>query len=148
MAMAARTVPALAYRGCISVGQFEISDRFVLGPAVDEAATYLDAAQAAIVWMAPTANDLFGKSEYRKPTSDDYRRSYVAYDVPLKGGDRYNTFAVSPFSYAPTFDERAQIARSILGTFPTGKAPLDVAIKRQNTDRFLAHCIETCSVTT
>jgi hypothetical protein len=45
----------LAYRGAIAFGEYEISENFLLGPAVDEAASVHEIADGAFIWLAPSA---------------------------------------------------------------------------------------------
>jgi hypothetical protein len=39
--------PALAYRGCITYGKFDVQGNFLIGPAIDEAAELMGRAQGA-----------------------------------------------------------------------------------------------------
>ena len=45
----------LAFRGAIAFGRFGLTDRFLIGEAVDEAATFHERATRAIVGLAPSA---------------------------------------------------------------------------------------------
>jgi hypothetical protein len=54
---AAISAPPLAYRGCVAYGDFEIDGPFIIGEAVDRAATAINLAQGAFVWMLPEAKD-------------------------------------------------------------------------------------------
>jgi hypothetical protein len=47
--------PPLALRGCIAYGSHECNRTFVVGPAVDEAAEYMNLPQGAFVWLTPLA---------------------------------------------------------------------------------------------
>lgn len=96
---AALTDPTLVYRGAISFGAFEIADRFFVGPAIDDAATHMESANAGLVWLTPTAADLTMPSFVvdMGPTTP----AMVPWQVPLKGGDRLSTWAVNPF-YGPS----------------------------------------------
>jgi len=138
MAEATRSEPVLAYRGCISFGQFELHDRFLVGPAVDEAAGAMDLAQGALVWLVPSALTAFNAS--RIDSLDGHASEYVPFAIPLKGGDRYDSIAVSPFAAARTVAERDARHRALAATFAGGG--LEVEIKRQHTMRFFAACSE------
>jgi len=85
IAAAALSTPALAFRGCVATGRFEMTDRFILGPAVDEAASGMDLAQAGIVWLAPSAEAAYRQSQLA--AIPEYDAVFVRYPVPLKGGD-------------------------------------------------------------
>src|SRR5437660_7527028 len=56
----ARSSTPLTYRGAITCGDYEIDASFVMGRAVDDAATCYELADAAIVWLAPSASSLVG----------------------------------------------------------------------------------------
>lgn len=130
MRLAALSPPALAYRGCISVGEFEVDDTFIVGSAVDDAAEHMEKAQAAIVWLTPHAADVV--------TSVDMQgMPLLEYDVPLKGGDRFRTTVVNVLAGAQTHEDADQVSSAILETF---RGPLDVQIKKRHTEAFLKHC--------
>jgi len=63
-----------------------------------------------------------------------WEQSLVPYSVPLKGGDQYDTYVVSPFDIKSTAAQRNELTEVILSTF-TGS--IDVEVKKQNTKRFL-----------
>ena len=88
----------LSFRGVVTCGRFAIDDRFLLGPAVDEAANLLDLADGPFVWLAPTAY----RSEHGFVDSEKapWKKIAVLYDVPLKGGQRLQVRAVNPFAFA------------------------------------------------
>jgi len=127
----ARTSPVLAYRGAMTFGEFEIKDPFIVGPAVDEAAEAMNAPDAAIVMLTDSA-----AQHARLPKSSDTRPGTVLmpYAVPLKGGSVFHTFAVSPFMMNVPKEDRAGIISNICRTFLGGT---EIAVKRQNTERFL-----------
>jgi hypothetical protein len=141
VASAARTNPALAYRGCVSCGDFEVHDNFLVGPAVDEAAASIDLAQGAYIWLLPSAIDVFMEfgEGMRSRDQNAVTLPYLPCKVPLKGGDEFCTYAVSPVALARTEGERDEIQSRIMDTFVRG---LEVHIKKQNTLRFLDACIE------
>jgi len=61
LAAALEEAPRLAYRGCLTFGEFEIDGPFVLGPAIDEAATHYECADGAFVWLTPKAKAIAGR---------------------------------------------------------------------------------------
>jgi hypothetical protein len=138
-AMGARTNPALAYRGCISFGEFEVRDNFLVGPAVDEAAAASDLAQGAFVWLLPSALDAFMSTAEEIRSNRANASNYLEWEVPLKGGDSFVTYAVSPFALATTEAEVEETHSRIFETF-TGN--LDIQIKKQRTFQFLDACAE------
>lgn len=118
----------LAYRGCISFGEFILEDNFIVGPAVDEAAEAMNLAQGAFVWLTPSALRIGGDSF----KSASVRKIFVPYHVPLKGGDLFETMVAPPFRQQATSAERAEIAEKIERTFGNS-TKMEIAIKKQNT---------------
>jgi hypothetical protein len=134
--LAARGEPAWAYRGAIAVGDFETepSSSFFVGPAVDEAAECMNAAQGGFVWVTPRARSIVVAANAGTGGSP-----LTQWRVPLKGRGELDTFVVSPFE-AQNAADRRQTLSDILATF--NRPTLDVAIKKQNTERFLLHDLE------
>lgn len=62
--------PAWSYRGVVTYGQFSINDagNFFVGPAVTEAASLYERAEAAVIWLAPSA-----KGALKGATASDFR---------------------------------------------------------------------------
>ncbi|MGC4070160.1 MAG: hypothetical protein QM784_36980 [Polyangiaceae bacterium] len=123
--------PRLAYRGCISYGKFEIRSNFVMGPAVDEAATLVDSAQAALVWLTPSAKRVMDGIRLRQPCN-----LVRPWRVPLKGGHHYETYVISPY-VGVAEDSWSSLREALLETFSSNA--IDVRIKAQHTDEFLQH---------
>ncbi|MDI1240465.1 MAG: hypothetical protein PSX80_00925 [bacterium] len=51
--------PRILLRGCITYGEHIITDRFIIGPAVDRAASYEKLANGAFIWLDPAAGRLY-----------------------------------------------------------------------------------------
>lgn len=132
---AATTEPVLAYRGAITFGEFEIDrdGRFILGPGVDDAAQHAELAQGAFVWVTPKGLAAMERSD--RLVKRDQPRPLIRYAVPMKGGLSLDTHVVSPFSSCQVVDELEQLHDALLKSF-TGDS-LDVAVKRQETEKFL-----------
>lgn len=64
----------------------------------------------------------------------------VKFDVPLKGGDLFHTYTVSPFEQARDQYDADELAKSLLSSMVGSR--MDIAIKRQNTARHLIACYE------
>ncbi len=133
--LALEKAPPIAYRGCISFGEFEISGPFVLGEAVDEAAAHYEIAEGAFVWLTPSAKAVWDKKKLRIEPPDS---CLVPYAVPLKQGASYDTYAVSPFEAESDDRKRRRVRDTLLSTFdtPHSATTLGVQLKRQNTERF------------
>jgi hypothetical protein len=84
----ARSSTPLAYRGAVTCGEYEIDANFIMGRAVDDAATCYESAEAAIVWLAPSANDLVSAWLHGQP----HNTHFVKHAVPLKGGGSFHTY--------------------------------------------------------
>ncbi|HEY1690934.1 MAG TPA: hypothetical protein VGG39_02160 [Polyangiaceae bacterium] len=125
--------PAWAYRGAIAYGDFYLDDRFMVGAAVDEAASNMNSADGAFVWLAPSAKSAFesSKTSFGGPCTPLAR-----YVVPLKGGAGVDTFVASPFRWQPTVADGAAVAMAIDRTFGSTTDPA-VAKKHLNTRAFL-----------
>lgn len=132
-AQALLAIVPLTYRGCIAFGDFKLSPQFIVGPAVDEAASLMDLADAALVWCTPSASAVV--SSVKGPAtadSADSPRLYLRDGVPLKGGRLYRTWIVSPFKTVPhTPQARLDYIRRGAGTFR--KNVIEDEIKKQNT---------------
>ena len=124
----------LAYRGAIAVGRYEVSPHFLLGPAIDEAAAAHEMAQGPLIWLTPHARDEVARWLKHQP----HNTHLVKFDVPLKSGDSFNTYTVSPLEQAGGEDDAKMLVRTLLGTFSGSN--LDVAVKLQNTVRHLRAC--------
>ena len=128
--------PRLALRGCIAVGEFSVDDdeRFIVGPAVDEAATLQNDAEAAVAWLTPSARR--ARQVWTPATQEvSVWHRFVPWWVPLKGGRTYDTYAVTPYWFAESRAAKDDLAARLLATFDDSR--VDVAIKKQNTARFL-----------
>lgn len=51
--------PPLIFRGCLTYGKHFIENNFIVGPAIDEAAEYMNLADGAFVWLHPNAATLY-----------------------------------------------------------------------------------------
>jgi hypothetical protein len=122
----------LAYRGAIARGKVFADTYFVVGEAVDRAATWMEQADAALVWCLPDSQH-YSEIQRLQPLTP--------FSVPLKDGRRLPTQAVNPFA-SFMLDRDVTRAKRIddfgsrlISTF-TGRDP-NVAIKRHNTIEFL-----------
>jgi len=131
-----RSSVPLAYRGAIAVGDYEVSPHFLIGRAIDEAADAYGLAQGAFIWLMPAARDHVRRWLEPQP----HNTHLVKFDVPLKGGDVFNTYTVSPLEQAHSEAEASWLAGTLLATF--SGSSMGVAVKRQNTTNHLRACFE------
>jgi hypothetical protein len=130
--VAAEDEPVFAYRGCISFGEFQMQESFLVGPAVDEAAECMNLAQGAFVWLTSSARRLPGWDSLVEESTSFF---FVRNRVPLKGGDEYETWAIAPFRDTETKAAREALVARLEASFAGGS--FDVELKRQRTIDFL-----------
>jgi len=56
-ALSSQLPKPLSFRGCISSGELHVSGNFIIGPAVDEAASMMDKANGAFCWLTPKSKE-------------------------------------------------------------------------------------------
>jgi hypothetical protein len=132
--------PAWAYRGVVAYGDFAISDRgtYFVGPAVDEAAANYERAEAALIWLTPSA-----RAALADATFSDFSQGALTtaeHDVPLKADGKapsgpYRTHVASPFDWPDSMSNAQKIAEELLATFDLTKP--GVPEKYRNTENFL-----------
>lgn len=124
--------PPLVYRGALSFGEFSRADRFAIGPAVDEAASMESLAEAAIVWLTPSALHV------AEHLPQEYLPAVVDSPVPLKGGNTFRTTVVNPLAvcqeYSQTVEPRTVVERTL--NWMRSEREIGVAVKSQNTEAF------------
>lgn len=59
LSMFVKEEPVLVLRGCISYGQHISKGNFIIGPAVDIAAEYMNIAEGAFVWLLPNVAEIY-----------------------------------------------------------------------------------------
>lgn len=124
----------LAYRGAIAVGSYDVSPHFLIGRAIDEAASAHELAQGAFIWLTPGARDHVAHWLKDQP----HNTHLIKFNVPLKGGDTFDTYTVSPLEQARDEADAGVQTRTLLSTFSS--STVDVAVKRQNTVKHLHAC--------
>lgn len=136
LAWSARSTTPLAYRGVVAYGDYEIQPHFIVGKAIDEAASYYELAQAAVVWLLPHSRDIVAQHLHGQPRNTHL----VRFDVPLKSGDAFESYTVSPIVQAKDVKDAEAITGALLNTFQPPS--VDIAIKKQNTIKHLRTCYE------
>jgi len=130
MREAAQCEPPLVYRGAVAIGPLRASGPFVISPAIDEAAENAEKAEGAFVWLTPSTIGV------ERPVNQGPPNHWALmghdYPVPMKGGARFRTIAISPFVDNADGHARAKI-RAGIEVAMTRSRGLDVMIKRQNT---------------
>lgn len=126
--------PPFLLRGCLAAGEMLADSHALLGPAVDEAAEWYEAADGAFFMLTPSA----------KAISDKFANTFLThleptlmwpYKVPLKGGGVLDTLA---FTYGGwTQDGWTERKARLLAAFGPGPLPTPVQNKKENTSAFL-----------
>jgi hypothetical protein len=124
--------PAFALRGAIAFGDFGMTERFIIGEAVDDAAQLHARAHGAFVALTASADALQQVQHWHA------RSPLTYYDVPLKrrgGVQLLHTRAVVPFGDQETDEHRERLFEQLQATFTSDDALLkhDVEEKKTNT---------------
>jgi hypothetical protein len=122
----------LAFRGAVSVGHLFVEPPFLVGPAVDEAAELCEKAEGAFVVLTERA--LATRVTFQ-PGHRPWDKVAVPYNAQLKCRE-LQTRVLNPFYELEQVDARHG-ASSMLATMPQDHEA--IALKRENTARFLAH---------
>lgn len=142
MRAASRLERPWAYRGVLAYGEFGVKDNFIAGPAVDEAAELFERANAAQVWLAPSALKLYYDTLPKVFNGGADDPLLLEHAVPFKDGTKYVTRVLNPVG---RFIKRKEFVERILASFePVDSSPMriDVAIKRDNTMEFLNKALD------
>jgi hypothetical protein len=132
--------PALVYRGCAAFGDVERAGDFLVGAAIDAASNGYQRANAAAVWLMPSAAALVEHLPLRHVTF------FYRTEVPIKNVGRIPATLLNPFgltaflpehgSEAVGIQHNADHRAAILKTFDSSDDP-EVMLKRHETARLL-----------
>lgn len=131
----------LGYRGCITFGNFLVESQFLLGPAIDEAASLEREAEGAFVWLAPSALRQFNNRQDEFMIRQLEPGEMLPWNVPMKNGRTYETLALN-LGLTHSQDSRwDQIISGLETSFnPNARSlSLEVEMKRQNTMRYISY---------
>jgi len=136
--------PHLLLRGCITHGMHIIEENFLIGPAVDETAEYMDSAQGAFVWFLPNAATIIEVTLASMKKDNDVIFSFLdvmcpPYRVPIKAGHHLDTRVINPI-----INKSPEVAGRLMEVCAKAMDvnKMDVWIKRQHTLKFLTYCKE------
>lgn len=130
-------VAPINYRGVLTFGKYHYRENFMMGPAVDDAASLYETADAAICFLSPTLEKQFRDAllKVERPPVE-LEDLLVRTKVPLKGGGLLQTRAVNPLRSVQR-KHRPEAIDASLEAFSRGPSlAIDVAIKQQNTREF------------
>ena len=132
---AAVEVPPLLYRGCISSGKFLMNDFAFVGPAVDEAGQFFEAAQGAFTFLTPSAKSTFDQRPgLLSMAAFPY---FVEYAVPMKGMPVLNTLVINPLLFTHEETDPDKVAQAFSEFLASGSENPSVAEKLRNTEDYL-----------
>ena len=154
--------PSFALRGCLTFGSHIAKGNFLAGPAVDQAAELMEIADGAFVWLTPQASELFEQDlrsrEAMTASMISQRREIFMrnrpvevfmkylnkspvlvhlFPMPLTNGQSIDVSILNPLIPFGGHKNPAQIIEKYKAIM--GSDRLNVWIKWQNTQRFLAH---------
>jgi hypothetical protein len=147
--------PSLLLRGCITYGEHEKRENFIVGPAVDIAAENRDSAQGAFVWLHPTATPRYKRSvqavrntikilSCTRKDEELLSGSKFAlsqpimvedYNMPLKVGGHFQCSVLNPLAFHETEEARREVIRKYSRSLTDNH--FDVMLKHQYTMEFL-----------
>lgn len=143
----------LAYRGCIACGKLAaLEDDLFVGQAIDEAATWYEKGLAAVVWLTPAA------AAEVAPHREEYGPLFFDAELPIRDVGLVSLTAVNPFyplaarnlirgpGAVPAPSELQSLYARLMAPFDTSQS-LDVALKRQQTYKFLGNARADLSAT-
>ena len=134
------------FRGVISIGQFEISESIILGPAIDEAAQWHAKPDWFGISLTPSA--AYGLEQLIIDKGVDYSNIFIEYDIPIKSGiDSFKSFSLNwPYnlvSFVKTYRQHVPFGRSVLlEAFSKSLIGVDDYIKYRNTIAFWDYVME------
>jgi hypothetical protein len=126
-------------RGVINIGEFEISDTIILGPAIDEAAEWYTKPDWFGISLTPSAS--FGL-EQLIDKGVDHSKIFIEYDIPMKTGvENVKSFALNwPHNFVSFIKHHGRtenLGRSaLLESFSKGQIIVETYKKYKNTIAF------------
>lgn len=143
-------LPSRIFRGCITVGEFDYDESFLIGPAVDEAGTYHEQAAGALVFIVPSAaeylNEAINYLRHLVKTGELTRKEacqsieallFIPHEIQLKTAGTLLLPVLNPLA-GESVENQSKITESILSAFDDSDPK--VVEKRQNTEQFLEKC--------
>lgn len=133
--------PHLLLRGCITYGEFVTDENFIVGPAVDATAEYMESAEGAFIWYLPPASALLDEHCANLLQLDLITKTVAAFipkfNIPMKCGHVLESRTINTaFRLSPSeTEDMIQIYSSVMN-----KPSMSVWLKRQHTLSFLQHC--------
>jgi len=138
--------PHILLRGCITYGEYLTERNFLVGPAVDKTAEFMESAEGSFVWFLPEATSIIDEFCENKTTSENAVNETILralnafmprYEVPIKNGHFLRTRLVSPI-YNKMIDESELIIEKTRKVMDVDT--MSVWLKRQHTLDFLKIC--------
>lgn len=143
-------LPSRIFRGCITVGEFEFDESFLIGPAVDEAGACHEQADGALVYIVPSAakylNEAISYLRHLVRTGELTREEainsveallFIPHEIPLKKIGKLLLPVLNPLVGEPAADH-PKIIESILSAFDDSDER--IIEKKKNTEKFLEKC--------
>jgi hypothetical protein len=141
----------ILFRGAISIGEFIERENVVLGPAVNDAASWYDRFDLIGAAATPECTLRIRNAYYQQAqkSKDAFKNIMLHYDVPIKGGGSESLFAVNwPCRLGYARDAQEQTPETVdwlrdyfalMAKFPI---PLGAERKFANTEVFVRRSVE------
>ena len=136
LTMGALSEPQLLYRGCVTCGEFHMTERYLIGPAVDRAAECGQQPFGPFVVVHPEADEYF--VDLSSADGRPKRPIGLEFDVPVKCGGTLHCIALSPIAQAKGRLQRKKVSDRILDAM--SGSDTEQVQRRQTTAMFLEHC--------
>lgn len=140
--------PYLLLRGCITYGKHTTAENFLVGPAVDEAAEYMNSAEGAFIWFLPAATNVIQKfCDERSQMPEEKNPKIITaaldalfpnYQIPIKNSHYLKSRIVNPL-YMKSIDDSEKIINSYKDAMKV-EGNMSIWMKRQNTLELLDYC--------
>lgn len=134
-------------RGCVSVGDFYLGEKMIIGPSIDEAAQYHILPQWVGISASPSVHSILRKEKSKHLLDFGYGHTYLPYKIPTKLGIE-DGFAINlPLAYSSTYNtfrndlqlEVPDTLEEILGKELDKISDIEASFKIRNTLNFIKH---------
>lgn len=135
--------PHLTMRGCITYGEYLCEKNFIIGPAVDFAAEFMDVAEGAFVWLHKSAETVYESFFLEQETLEKetelsghyFNHQVFQYEMPIKNAGFLECYVLNPLANFDSEEKR----RNIIDIYTTAMKgnKLDIWLKQQNTLKLL-----------
>lgn len=137
--------PHLTMRGCITYGKYLCEKNFIVGPAVDFAAEYMDIAEGAFVWLHKSAESVYEPFYLEQKSLAEGKEKAIAgyffnhqvfqYEMPIKNAGFLECYVLNPLANFDSDEKRRNMFDIYKNAMQGNK--IDIWLKQQNTLKLL-----------